>query len=179
MRRRFPTFDSRGFSLVEFLMVAIILGIGLLGLAALTTTAMRGYSGSRTLDSAVALSSSVMDRLSADGRISAQLRSISGSTIPTSALVANATDGKVNTYTDPATQLGTFDLQGQPSSTQPVFTVKWVRRADKGLSPVTASLADGAEVVVNIEWNEAVKNASTGATSVLPHYISASRFIRY
>lgn len=178
MRRRSPISSPRGFSLIEFLMVAIILGIGLLGLAALTTTAMRGYSGSRTRDSAIALSSSVLDRLSVDGRLSAQLRSI-GSTIPASALVANATDDAVNTYTDPATKLGTFDLQGQPSSTQPVFTVNWVRRADKGLTPDPGSLAEGAEVVVNIQWNQAVKNASSGATTVLPHYISASRFIRY
>ena len=178
MRRRFPTSSLRGFSLVEFLMVAIILGIGLLGLAALTTTAIRGYSGSRTRDSAVALSSTVLDRLAVDGRISAQIRSV-GSTVPTSALLANATDDAVNTYTDPATSLGTFDLQGQPSSTQPVFSVNWIRRAPKGLSPATGSLADGAEVVVNVQWNEAIQSAGSTATSIQPHYISASRFIRY
>ncbi len=176
MRGRTCIRRQAGFSLVEFLMVAIILGIGLLGLAALTTTALRSYGGSRTRDGAMALSSSVMDQLAVDGRISAQLRAV-GSTIPTSALVANATDGAANSYKDPATGLTTFDLQGQPNATTPVFTVTWVRRAPKGIAPATAGQAEAAEVVANVQWNETIKNA--GATTVQPHYISASRFIRY
>lgn len=173
-----PPVSAKGFSLIEFLMVAIILGIGLLGLAALTTTAMRSYGGSRSRDAAVALSSSVLDRLSLDGRISAQLRNI-GSAIPASALVANAVDGAVNPYTDPATALGTFDLQGQPSAAAPVFTVSWVRRATKSIAPVASSQSAASEVVVNVQWSEAIQNPATHVSTAQPRYISVSRFIRY
>ncbi len=167
-----------GFSLVEFLMVAVILGVGLLGLAALTTTAMRSYGGSRTRDAAIALSSSVLDRLALDGRLSAQLRA-QGSAVPASALVANAVDGTVNAYADPATGTATFDLQGQPSATAPIFNVSWVRRATKSITPAATSNTAASEVVVNVQWSESVKNASTGTSAAQPHYISTSRFIRY
>jgi prepilin-type N-terminal cleavage/methylation domain-containing protein len=172
-----PRGSSTGFSLIEFLMVAVILGIGLLGLAALTTTAMRSYGGSRSRDAAIALSSSVLDRLSLDGRITAQLRGI-GSAIPGSALVANAVDGAVNPYADPATALGTFDLQGQPSAAAPVFQVSWVRRATKSIEPVASSQSAVSEVVVNVQWSESVRNPD-GTSSTQPRYISVSRFIRY
>ena len=164
--------------MVEFLMVAVILGVGLLGLAALTTTAMRSYGGSRTRDAAVALSSSVLDRLSLDGRISAQLRGL-GSAVPATALVANAVDGATNTYADPATAVPTFDLQGLPSATAPVFQVTWVRRATKSLAPAATSNSAASEVVVNVQWNEDVRNPSTGVSTASPRYISVSRFIRY
>lgn len=176
--RRLRSSSRAGFSLVEFLMVAIILGVGLLGLAALTATTIRGFGGSRSRDVAAGLADSVLDRLSLDGRLSAAVRA-NGGTIPATALVANATDDAVNAYAEPATNLGTFDLQGQPSTTAPVFTVSWVRRASKtGLTPAPTSLTTSSEVVVNVAWNEAVKGAG-GATVSLPRYLSFSRSIRY
>lgn len=169
---------SAGFSMVEFFLVALILGVGLLGLAALTAMSVRGFGGSRTRSAASTLASSVIDRLALDGRMSANLRG-NGSVIPASALLANATDDAVNTYKDPATNLTTFDLQGQPSSTAPVYTVSWVRRASKsGLTPAVTSLTASAEVVVNVTWNEAVKSSS-GTTTTVPRYLSVSRSIRY
>lgn len=169
---------SAGFSMVEFFLVALILGVGLLGLAALTAMSIRGFGGSRTRGVASTLAASVLDRLSLDGRLSSTVRANGGS-IPTTALVASATDGAVNTYTDPASGLTTFDLQGQPSSTSPVYTVSWVRRASKtGLVPAATSLTASAEVVVNVTWNEAVKSSS-GATTAVPRYLSVARSIRY
>lgn len=169
---------SAGFSMVEFFLVALILGVGLLGLAALTAMSVRGFGGSRTRGAASTLAASVLDRLSLDGRMSSTVRSNGGS-IPATALVANATDGTVNTYKDPASGLTTFDLQGQPSATAPVYTVSWVRRAPKtGLTPAATSLTANAEVVVNVTWNEAVKNTS-GATVASPRYLSVARSIRY
>ena len=167
-----------GFSIIEFLVVAMILGVGLLGLAALSTISIRGYSGSRTRDVASNLAGSVLDRLALDGRLSSNVRS-DGGVISGSALVANATDGTLNVYADPQTGFTTFDLQGQPSSTTPVFSISWVRRAPKtGISPAPTSLTATAEVVVNVQWNEALKN-NAGVTAVFPRYLSFSRSIRY
>ncbi len=173
-----PLRQDTGFSLIEFLMTAVILGIGLLGLAALTSTAMGSYGGSRTRNTAIALSSSVLDQMALDGRISAQMRS-SGGAVPTTALVANAVDGAVNAYADPATTWTTFDLQGQPSQAAPIFNITWVRRAAKGLAPAASSLSAASEVVVNVQWTEEIKSASTGTTTLNPRYISTSRVIRY
>lgn len=178
MKLRLSTRNSTGFSMVEFLMVAVILGIGLLGLAALTTTAMRSYGGSRTRDSAIALSGSVLDRLSLDGRLTSQSRGI-GTAISTAALMANAVDGTMNTYADPQTTVNTFDLQGLPNTTLPIFTVTWVRRATKSIAPVTSSASAVAEVVVNVQWLEDVRNPTTNVSTTYTRYISTSRFIRY
>lgn len=164
--------------MVEFLLVAVILGIGLLGLAALMATSTRGYAGSRTRDTATGIAGSVLDRLDLDGRLSATLRATSA-TIPTSSLIANAADNVVIAYLDPATGGAAYDLQGQPTVTTPVYTVSWVRRANKALAPVPVSQVLAAEVVVNVQWNEAVQNPATGAVSSQPRYISVSRYIRY
>ncbi|HET6329537.1 MAG TPA: prepilin-type N-terminal cleavage/methylation domain-containing protein [Holophagaceae bacterium] len=167
-----------GFSLVEFLMVAIILGVGLLGLAALTTMSTRGFGGSRVRNTAASLGGSVLDRLALDGRLSAAVRT-NGGAIPASALVANAVNDAVNAYADPATTFTTFDLQGQGTNTTPIYTVTWVRRSSKtGIAPAATSLSVSAEVVVNVAWNEAVKNAA-GATTTVPRYLSVSRSVRY
>lgn len=173
--------DSRsaGFSVIELLLTAAILGVGLLGLAALTTTAMKGYGGSRVRDTATILATGVLDRLAVDGRISSQQRSNS-TAIPASALVANATDDASNNYADPATTYTSWDTQGQPTNTSPVFTVSWVRRAAKaGATPAATSLQVSSEVVVNVRWNEVFRNTTTGVTTVTPRYISVSRVIRY
>lgn len=167
-----------GFSLVEFLMVAIILGVGLLGLAALTSMSIRGFGGSRVRNAAASLGGSVLDRLTLDGRLSAAVRT-NGGIVPASALVANAVDDAVNAYSDPATTFTAFDLQGQATNTTPVYTVTWVRRASKtGLTPAATSLSASSEVVVNVAWNEAVRNAA-GVTITVPRYLSFSRSIRY
>ena len=85
----------------------------------------------------------------------------------------------MNTYADPATTNTTFDLQGLPSLTAPIFTVKWVRRATKSITPVASSASAVAEVVVNVQWAEEVRNPSTNTTTTYNRYISTSRFIRY
>ena len=165
--------------MVEFFLVALIMGVGLLGLAALSAITVRGFGGSRTRNTASILASNVLDRLTLDGRLTAALRQNS-QTIPASALIANATDGTVNTYTDPATGFTSFDMLGQASSVTPVFTVSWVRLAPKTtMVPVATSLSAGSELVVNVQWNEAVKNATTGVATAQPHYISVSRYVRY
>ncbi len=171
--------SASGFSLIELLVVAIILGIGLLGLAALTTMAVRGYGNSRTRDVAANVANSVLDRLALDGRLSAAQRG-NGSTTFAGALVANATNDAVNTYTDPTPPGYTkYDIQGQPTNTAPVYQVTWVRRSSKsGLTAATTSQTAAAEVVVNVQWTEAEKN-SAGATITVNHYLSISRSVRY
>ena len=175
--RKMPN-TRAGFSLVEFLMVAVILGVGLLGLAALTSMSVRGFGGSRVRNAAASLGGSVLDRLTLDGRLSATVRA-NGGAVPASALIANATDDNLNAYSDPATAFTAFDLQGQATNTAPVYTVTWVRRASEtALTPAATSLTASAEVVVNVAWNEAAQSTA-GVTTTVPRYLSFSRSIRY
>jgi type IV pilus assembly protein PilV len=177
LQSSFRASSRAGFSIVEFLLAAVILGIGLLGLAALTVMSTKGFGGSRTRNGASNLAGSVLDRLALDGRLSAAVRS-NGGTVPASALIANATADQVNAYADPATAYTAFDLQGQATNTTPVYTVTWVRRASKtALTPAATSLSLSAEVIVNVAWNEAVKSSS--GTTTVPRYLSFSRSIRY
>lgn len=179
MNPRRHSLRSAGFSMVEFFLVALIMGIGLLGLAALTAISIRGFGGSRTRNTATALANGVLDRLTLDGRLSSMLRQQSQA-IPASALLANATDGNSNAYADPATGFTNFDLQGQATNTAPVYTVTWVRLAPKSaLVPAATSVFLASEVVVNVRWNDAVKDPNTGVTTTKPHYISVSRYVSY
>lgn len=170
---------TSGFSLIELLVAMLILGVGMLGLAALMTSNLRAGSGARQRDAAALLANDVLERLSADGRLSAILRNNGTTTFSTSNLVASATDDAVNVFQEAdasGTLQATFDLEGRPSATTPIFTVNWARRAPKAGSPtpVASSGSVTAEVVANVTWTE------TGqGTSVIQKWLSCSRIIRY
>ncbi len=59
-----------GFSMVEMLMTAFILAIGLLGLTMLQTMSLRVSRGSRTLSSAILVADRIMDQVEMEGRLS-------------------------------------------------------------------------------------------------------------
>lgn len=168
---------ERGFSLIELLMVAFILGIGLLGLTALLASNLKAQGGGRQKDTASYLANDVLERLSADGRASANLRATAQVIPPATYLLNDAVDGTQNVYQapDPANVLrGTFDMEGRPSATSPVFTVNWARRATKSSLPAASSAAMTAEVVVNVTWFE-----SGRGTTAIQKWMSCSRWIRY
>ena len=60
---------QRGFSMVEMLMAAFILAVGLLGLAMLQAMALRATRGGRNLGLAVKLAEHVMDAVELEGRL--------------------------------------------------------------------------------------------------------------
>lgn len=166
----------RGFSMIEFLMVAFILGVGLLGLTALMATNVRAAGGGRQRDTAAYLGHEVMERLAADGRRTALLRSNGQTTFASAFLLANALDNGINVYqsADPGgTQRTTFDMDGRPSATSPVFSVNWVRRT-KLATPVATSASMAAEVVVNVTWTESAAGSAT-----TQKWLSFSRIISY
>lgn len=174
LRRQHPA--QGGFSMIELLVAAFILGIGLLGVTALMAANLRMGAGGRQRDTAAYLGNEVIERLAADGRRSALLRSTGQTTFATTFLLANAVDDVPNTYQSAdaeGTQRTTFDLEGRPSAASPVFTVTWVRRA-RTATPVTASAAMLSEVVVNVSWAEG--SATTTSTQ---KWLSFSRILSY
>jgi len=59
-----------GFSMVEMLMAAFVLAIGLLGLASLQVMSMKATRGGKSLNSAVQVAERVMDQIEMEGRLS-------------------------------------------------------------------------------------------------------------
>lgn len=69
-RFKSQTSGQAGFSMVEMLMTAFILAIGILGLAMLQTMSMKASRGGRSLTTAVLVGEQLMDRVEMQGRLS-------------------------------------------------------------------------------------------------------------
>lgn len=178
------TRTQAGFSLVELLMVAFILGVGMLGLAALQTAAIRAGGGSRNRDAAAYLANNVLESLATDGRTCSSLRT-NGATPPAyptmifgTVPLPQALD-TATAYTDRASGNSEFALDGSPVAVGTgIFTANYVIRTNKGGNSAAITKQFGNEVVVNANWKEAVRIAD-GTTQTVDRWVSMSRFIRY
>ena len=169
---------QHGFSILEMLLVAFILGVGLLGLAALQTMGIRGYASSRERDAAAYLAGNVLDTLAAEGRIAQACRengSVSPVTRFSGVAVSVLQDFKVPGSGE--VSYPEFDLEGKPViANAGMFIVQWGLRdrTDSG-SPATATtLLDGHEVVVNVGWE-----LDRGAAIPAKKWLTFSRYIRH
>lgn len=168
--------SAQGFSMIELMLVAFILAVGLLGLLSLQVVSIASGGQSRLRGTATILAHNLLDRAVAEGLISSAERYDSGNGTITS------TDW---TFIDPvgltpATSAGGtnfyYDVQGNAvAAADPslVYTVSWQRMPGMVGSNVLAM----QPFVVNVQWNEAVKT-SNGTTSIQTHYFSASRNVR-
>jgi len=68
--RNHPRPRQAGFSMVEMLMTAFVLAIGLLGLAMLQAMSLRASRGSRSMATAVQVAEGIMDSIEMEGRLS-------------------------------------------------------------------------------------------------------------
>ena len=173
-----------GFSMVEFLVAAFILAIGLLGLIALQVGAVAQAANGRGRITATYVANQILQQAQMEGQYSYFAKTTSA-TLPAGFVpVFTATPGAAIA----STAFGGFNVDGvqvtdatgaaMPSAylaaqvpdtnkRSPVFTASWVRRAYQGSSP--ASSIQTQEFVVNVAWQE--KNQ--------PKYLSLSRDIRY
>lgn len=65
-----PRRTQAGFSMIEMLMTAFILAVGVLGLTMLQVMSLKASRGSRSLTTAVQVGESVMDQIEMEGRLS-------------------------------------------------------------------------------------------------------------
>ncbi len=70
MRIRKGRGAQAGFSMIEMLITAFILAIGILGLTMLQTMSLRASRGSKSLSTAILVAEQVMDRVEMEGRLS-------------------------------------------------------------------------------------------------------------
>jgi prepilin-type N-terminal cleavage/methylation domain-containing protein len=61
---------QRGFSMVEMLMTAFILAVGIMGLTLLQVMSLKGSRGGRSLSTAIQVGEMVMDQIEMEGRLS-------------------------------------------------------------------------------------------------------------
>lgn len=154
-----------GFSMIEMLMTAFILAIGILGLSMLQVMSLKASRGSRSLTTAVQVGEKVMDQVEMEGRLSWLNITDSQYTVPPAvptqyvSLAASA---------PPAGGLEqVFNIKGQdpqPSSTDPAdknpyFTVTTYRLPDAVGGGATGNMSN---FVVRVDFVDIV-NATTNA----------------
>ena len=106
-----------GFSIVELLLVAFILGVGLLGIGAMQVAAVRGGGGGHARMIALGLANNALEQVQAEGR--AQLLDRDAPPPP----FRSSLDG-------PGTWLATYDREGAACGPgAPFFTVTVTREA--------------------------------------------------
>lgn len=169
-----------GFSMVEFLVAAFILAIGLLGLLTLQVASVAQASAGRGRTTAVYIADLILQRAQMEGQhyylakstgVAPTLTAVFTAT-PGTAL-ANATFGGFNvegvqvTNSAGANLTGLATLVPDANKRVPVYRASWARRAYPGTAPV--STAHTQEFVINVSWVEGTQTKN----------LSVSRNIRY
>lgn len=169
--------------MVEFLLAALIMSIGLLGLIALQTMALGQSVNARGRTTATYIASSVLQRAQAEGQQS-YFAKLNATTIPAAyAAVFTASSGAAIAETT----FGGFNVEGvqvtnadgtpvanlatavpDANKRAPLFTASWMRRGYGGTTVPVAG-AQSQEFVVNVTWVENTVNKA----------LSMSRVIRY
>ncbi len=107
---------QQGFSLVEMLMTAFILAVGVMGLTLLQVMSLKGARGGKSLSTAVQVAEAVMDRIELEGRLTWLNITDTQYTAPT------AVNNLIFVNQAPLAAPLTFNLKGQvpiPASTDP------------------------------------------------------------
>ncbi len=180
MRTRTTRGRQAGFSMVELLMAAFILAVGILGLSMLQVMSLRASRGSRSLSTAVEVGERLLDQVEMEGRltwlnVTATQYTGSGITPVPNLQYVN----QVGTVTVP----GGFTIKGRtpdPASTDPLdhpatpyFTATVQRSAN-----AVATGVDGLQVhdfTVQVTFIDTVQAGSTTAT--VPRTVTLTRRI--
>ncbi len=134
-----------GFSMVEMLMAAFILAIGILGLSMLQTMSLKAARGSKSLNNAVKLADRMMDQIEAEGRLS-WLNITDNNTTPPTALANLQYVGKGTRYLGFQETLNTSTnlVSIAPATTAPVGTKPSIGGTLRYVATVTEGTATSA-----------------------------------
>ncbi|HLO67806.1 MAG TPA: prepilin-type N-terminal cleavage/methylation domain-containing protein [Holophaga sp.] len=179
---------ERGFTLLEMLMAALILAVGLLGLAALQISSVSQGTTSRQMGTATYIAHGILDRIQAEGAVTSaeRLLSADGSV---------ALNGRTFSFIDPVAGASStspaagpsFTVLGLPQddpyytvNTSPgytadktlVYTTTWTRNAGVVYPYARTALQ---EFTVNVTWREYdAQNPNTPKSRAF----SVSRYVR-
>jgi hypothetical protein len=150
-----------GFSLVEFLMAAFILAVGLLGLATLQVMALRTTTSSRGVSTGILVSEGVMERINSEAQQSYLGMVFSGAPTWTPRYITKApvVAGVATTAAVPANAIvDYYDFGGDPlpSAAGAYFT------ASSWVDSQTIGVGTTDRYFVRVEFNEAPDPANPG-----------------
>jgi len=141
-----------GFSMVEMLMAAFILSVGILGVSMLQIMSLKAARGSQNLTTAVRVADRVMDQTELEGRLT-WLNQTDSNYITPGAL------SQLQYLKAGAVATQTFDINGEPTADAAAafYTMNFTK------TPVVADGATGAitDVTVVVNFADAVDATST------------------
>jgi prepilin-type N-terminal cleavage/methylation domain-containing protein len=171
---------DRGFSMIEFLVAAFIIAIGLLGLITLQVGSVTQAAAGRGRTTAAYVANLVLQRAQMEGQhyylakantftptLPALFTATPGTALANAAFGGFNIDGVQITDAAGTNLTGLATLVPDPNKRGVVYQASWARRAYATNGP--ASTAQTQEFVVNVTWTE------SGQTK----YLSMSRNIRY
>lgn len=149
-----------GFSMVEMLMAAFIMAVGLLGLTLLQVMALRSTRGSRNLGLATLVAEQILDRAELEGRLS--WLNLSTQTTPNL-----ATDLPGLTYITLATgnsKVEAFNIKGLPvvtNSSDPLESGTWFTATTTRATVPAATTGSLSQFTVAVVFQEDVAKDKT------------------
>jgi type IV pilus modification protein PilV len=169
-----------GFSMVEFLVAAVIISVGLLGLISLQVMSVRQATAGRGRTTAAYIADFILQSAQTEGQyyysakingytpaLTAAFTATPGTALAGQVFGGFNVDGVQVTTAAGTAVANVATLVPDPNKRTPIFTASWGRRAYAGTAPVSTTQTQ--EFVVNISW---VEGAQT-------KYLSLSRNIRY
>ncbi len=121
--------SQSGFSMIEMLMTAFILAIGILGLSMLQVMSLKASRGSRSLTTAVQVGEKVMDQVEMEGRLT--WLNLTDTNLNAAAVAASPLTGLKYVNLTPSTTVGftqTFNIKGREipaTSTDPTDLITY------------------------------------------------------
>ncbi|MDR3682578.1 MAG: prepilin-type N-terminal cleavage/methylation domain-containing protein [Geothrix sp.] len=172
--RRTSAGAQRGFSMVEMLLTAFILAVGIMGLTMLQVMALRGARGGRSLGTAVQVGEMVMDQIEMEGRLS-WLNITATQVAAPAALTTLKYINKV-----PLATPQTFTIKGEvpvasapdPTDSTPFYTVVIAQNNVGGVPGTTTGII--SDFTVNVNFSDQV-NPATGVA--IPRVVTITRRI--
>lgn len=156
-----PLRSQVGFSMVEMLMTAFIMAIGILGLTALQVMSLKASRGSRSLTTAVLVGEDVMDRAEMEGRLSWLNITDTNRAAPT---LADIPTLKYVTIAAGTPLVETFNSNGgipNPASTDPAEQVPFFTVTTSRQPFVAAATGRVSDITVQVQFSDAVDQANT------------------
>jgi len=149
-----------GFSMIEMLMTAFILAIGLLGLCLLQTMSLRAAQGGTSMTTAVHVADAVMEQVELEGRMSwLNVSNASGAVtaLPDPYYMNLAVRGKIQQYFNPHGDVS-LSTSTDPTVSIKLFTVTTTRLQDVGAASGTGQVSD---YLVQVQFAESTTATGT------------------
>lgn len=174
-----------GFSMVELLIVAVIMAVGLLGLTAMQTMNVVQAAGGRGRSTAAYIAQSAFGLIEAESRMSLAkvpptTRVFTTATVPapssTRALLGGFNVQGIQVTDSGGATIASATAQiGDPAQRTPIYQVYWTRNAYKNsMTPTASAGLNAQEFVIDVGW---IEKGPGGAD--VPKWISMSRYVRF